>query len=174
MSRIFLHSENKVANQLCSNGAADLHLCKLTWAEGSWRAYSIPMVLRPAIFRCPSVVIHNFKHLLLWNHLADQSQKWKLLIFQNFCSLWPETNWDNEDMWVLKVKVISWPWPKVIYIWKLKLAFLRNDWAILNQFYFVLGPNIRWAFHRTSGPLVLASYTDTTIPLLSESEISSL
>ena len=40
-------------------------------------------------------------------------------IFQNYCSLWPETYWDNEDMWVLKVKVI--------YIWKLKLAFLRNQ-----------------------------------------------
>ena len=39
-------------------------------------------------------------------------------------------------MWVLKVKVNSWPSPKVIYIWKLKLAFLRNDWAILNQILF--------------------------------------
>ena len=55
--------------------------------------------------------------------------KWKLLIFQNYCSLWPETYWDNEEMWVLKVNVISWPWPKVIYIWKLKLAFLRNHWG---------------------------------------------
>ena len=43
-------------------------------------------------------------------------------------------------MWVLKVKVISWPWPKVIYIWKLKLAFLRNDWAILNQILFCAWP----------------------------------
>ena len=62
------------------------------------------------------------------------------LIFQNFCSLWPENNWDNEDMWVLKVKVISWPWPKVIYIWRLKLAFLRNDWAVLNQILFCAWP----------------------------------
>ena len=43
-------------------------------------------------------------------------------------------------MWVLKFKVISWPWPKVIYIWKLKLAFLRNDWAILNQILFCAWP----------------------------------
>ena len=43
-------------------------------------------------------------------------------------------------MYVLKVKVISWPWPKVIYIWKLKLAFLRNDWAILNQILFCAWP----------------------------------
>ena len=62
------------------------------------------------------------------------------LIFQNFCSLWRETNWDNEDMWVLKFKVISWPWPKVIYIWKLKLAFLRNDLAIVNQILFCAWP----------------------------------
>ena len=46
-------------------------------------------------------------------------------------------------MWVLKVKVISWPWPKVIYIWKLKLAFLRNDWAILNQILFCAWPKYR-------------------------------
>ena len=36
-------------------------------------------------------------------------------------------------MWVLKVKVISWPWPKVIYIWTLKLAFLRNHLANQSQ-----------------------------------------
>ena len=63
--------------------------------------------------------------------------------FRNYCSLRPErwlmqtTNWANEVMWVLKVKVISWPWPKVIYIWKLKLGFLRNQWAILNQILYV-------------------------------------
>ena len=56
-------------------------------------------------------------------------KKWKLLIFQNICRLWPETNWKNEHMWVLKVKVISWPWSKVIYIQNLKLAFFRNHWA---------------------------------------------
>ena len=43
-------------------------------------------------------------------------------------------------MCALKVKVISWPWPKVIYIWKLKLAFLRNDWAILSQILFCAWP----------------------------------
>ena len=29
-------------------------------------------------------------------------------------------------MWVLKVKVISWPCPKVVYIQKFKPDFLRN------------------------------------------------
>ena len=82
-------------------------------------------------------------------------KKWKLLIFLNFCSMWPETNCDDEDMWVSKVKVISWPWPKVIYIWKLKLAFLRNDWAHFEpNFILCLVQIIRWAFHRTIGPLV--------------------
>ena len=63
-------------------------------------------------------------------------------------------------MWVLKVKVNSWPWPKVIYIWKLKLAFLRNDWAILNQILLCAytWPKFRWAFHRTIGPLVYYYY----------------
>ena len=44
---------------------------------------------------------------------------------------------DLKGMWVLKIKVISWPWPKIIYIWKLKLAFLRNHWTILNQILYV-------------------------------------
>ena len=40
--------------------------------------------------------------------------------FRNYCSLWPEswdmqtTNWVYDGMWVFKVKVISWPWPKVM------------------------------------------------------------
>ena len=36
-----------------------------------------------------------------------------------------------EGMWVLKVKVISWPWPKVVYIQKFKPEF-----ADLNQFFY--------------------------------------
>ena len=40
-------------------------------------------------------------------------------------------------MWVLKVKVISWPWPKVNYILNLKLAFLRNHWANQSQILYV-------------------------------------
>ena len=40
-------------------------------------------------------------------------------------------------MWVFKVKVISWPWPKVIYIQNLKLAFLRNHWANQSQILYV-------------------------------------
>ena len=65
----------------------------------------------------------------IWIPRLFYRKKWKLLIFQNICSLWPETNWKKEHMWVLKVKVISWPWSKVIYIQNLTLAFLRNHWA---------------------------------------------
>ena len=36
-------------------------------------------------------------------------------------------------MWVLKAKVISWPWPQGIYLWKLELIFLKNHWSIFNQ-----------------------------------------
>ena len=73
----------------------------------------------------------------IWLLGLFHSKKWKLLIFQNICSLWPETKWKNEHMWVLKVKVISWPWPKVIYIQNLKLAFLRNHWAKQSQILYV-------------------------------------
>ena len=37
-------------------------------------------------------------------------------------------------MMVWKIKVISWPWPQGIYLWKLKLVFLRNYWAIFTKF----------------------------------------
>ena len=46
-------------------------------------------------------------------------------------------NWVYAGNGVLKVKVISWPWPKVIYLWKFKLAFLRNHLAIFNQILYV-------------------------------------
>ena len=39
-------------------------------------------------------------------------------------------------MWVLRVKVISWPWPKVVYIQKFKPDFLRIYFADLNQFFY--------------------------------------
>ena len=57
--------------------------------------------------------------------------------FRTFAACDPETNWKNEHMWVLKVKVISWPWPKVVYIQNLKLAFLRNHWANQSQILYV-------------------------------------
>ena len=38
-------------------------------------------------------------------------------------------------MWVLKVKVISWPWYKVIYIQNLKLAFSETTGPIKAKFY---------------------------------------
>ena len=40
-----------------------------------------------------------------------------------------------EGMWVLKVKVISWPWPKVLYMQKFKPDFLRNYFADMNQIF---------------------------------------
>ena len=73
----------------------------------------------------------------IWQLRLFYRKKWKLLIFQNICSLWPETKWKNEHMWVLKVKLISWPWPKVIYIRNLKLAFLKNHWAHQSQILYV-------------------------------------
>ena len=38
-----------------------------------------------------------------------------------------------ELMKVWKVKVISWPWPQSIYLWNLKLVFLRNYLASFDQ-----------------------------------------
>ena len=43
----------------------------------------------------------------------------------------------NESKLVFNVKVISGPWPKVIYIRKLKSVFLRNHRVIFNQILYV-------------------------------------
>ena len=59
--------------------------------------------------------------------------------FGNYCSLGSQkclkhlAKWVNEVEWVSKVKVILWPWSKVTQISKLKLVFLKNNWAIWNQ-----------------------------------------
>ena len=48
----------------------------------------------------------------------------------------------------MKVKVISWPWPKVVYILKFKPDFLRSYCADLNQIFYdsfqVQGNEIWW------------------------------
>ena len=88
----------------------------------------------------------------IWYLRLFYRKKWKLLIFQSYCSLWPETYWDDEDKWVLKVKVISWPWPKIIYIWKLKLAFLRNHLANQSQILYVSFHELeKWKFIEHNG-----------------------
>ena len=85
----------------------------------------------------PWVDLDLFYGKVKFGNLGFSIGKSENLIFQNICNLWPETNWKNEHMWVLKVKVISWPWPKVIYIQNLKLAFLRNHWANQSQILYV-------------------------------------
>ena len=73
------------------------------------------------------------------SHRLLYGKKSKLVFFRNYCSLWSENwemqwaKWVNETTWVFKVKVIPWPWHKVIQIWKLKFVFLINYLAIWNQ-----------------------------------------
>ena len=61
------------------------------------------------------------------------------LFFENYCSLGSQsymkylTKLVNEVEWVSKVKVILWPLSKVTQISKLKLVFLKNNWANWNQ-----------------------------------------
>ena len=73
-------------------------------------------------------------------------KKWKLLIFRTFaaCDLKPTEK--NEHMWVLKVKVISWPWPKVIYIQNLNLLFSETTGPIKPNFICKLSGTRKWKF----------------------------
>ena len=69
----------------------------------------------------------------LWNLGLSIGKSENSGFFRNYYSLWPETNWVNEDMWVLKVKVIS--WPKVIYIWKLNILFSETTGPFSTKFW---------------------------------------
>ena len=106
------------------------------WANclETWHVASGYVVLQSLYKSWPLVDLDLFYGKVKFGNLGFfYRKKWKLLIFQNYCSLWLLTDWDNEYILVLKVKVISWPWPKVIYIQNLKLAFLRNHWANQSQ-----------------------------------------
>ena len=48
----------------------------------------------------------------IWKLRLFFRKKWKQCFFQK---LLKPTNWLHEGMWVLKVKVITWPWPKFVY-----------------------------------------------------------
>ena len=78
------------------------------------------------LWHLPIIVCSNDDRRLTLTYFTAKSNlvtglsigKVKTVIFQNFCSLWPENNWDNEDMWVLKFKVI--------YIRKFKPGFSQK------------------------------------------------
>ena len=74
----------------------------------------------------------------IWELRLFYRKKWKLLIFQNFCSQWPGN--------CIKIMKICDYWrsrsfldldPKSVNIWNLKLAFLRNHWANQSQILYV-------------------------------------
>ena len=76
----------------------------------------------------------------IWLHRLLYGEKVKIIFFfGNYCSLGSQgclkhlAKWVNEVEWVSKVKVILWPWSKVTQISKLKLVFLKNNWAVWNQ-----------------------------------------
>ena len=133
------HDQDGRHAQKCSKPWKNL-LLQNHWANclETWHVASEYVVLQNLYKSWPLVDLDLFYSKVNQGSLMlFYRKKWKLLIFQNYCSLWLLTAWDNEDMWVLKVKVISWPWPKVIYIQNLKLAFLRNHWANQSQILYV-------------------------------------
>ena len=75
----------------------------------------------------------------IWWHRLLYGEKWKLFIFCKLLQPWVSSclkhlaKWVNDVEWVSNVKVILWPWSKVTQISKLKLVFLINSWAIMNQ-----------------------------------------
>ena len=76
----------------------------------------------------------EFGHIGFWMGKSEN-----YLFFGNHCSLRFQSclkhlaKWVNDVEWASKVKVILWPWSKVTQIWKFKLVFRKNSWAIWNQ-----------------------------------------
>ena len=97
---------------------------------------STTMVVQIMTLSWPWPILHQGQ---IWSHRLLYGKKWKLLSFDNYCSLRSQSclkqlaKWVFEVEWVSKVKVILWPWSKVIQISKLKPVFLKNSWAIWNQ-----------------------------------------
>ena len=102
-------------------------------------AYGIPMLVVAHHFQTSSPPIplgqskpnRRHAHLFLRNRQSDFHENWGLLSIIACINNDPGVTLTL--MWVLKVNVIFWPWPKVIYVWKLKHDFLTNPWAVCNQ-----------------------------------------
>ena len=95
------------------------------------------MGVLPKLFKLwPWVDLDPFYAKVKFGHIGfciGKSENY--LFFGNYCSLESQSclkhlaKWVNEVEWVSKVKVILWPWSKVIQISMLKLVFLKNSWA---------------------------------------------
>ena len=67
----------------------------------------------------PTVDLDQFYNKVKFVNLGFSTGKSESCwFFHKYFSLWPETNWNNEELWVLKAEVISWPWLKVIYVYE--------------------------------------------------------
>ena len=62
----------------------------------------------------------------IWLLRIFYRKKWNFWFFRTVASLWPEIYWDNEDMWVLKVMVISWPFAQGHLHLKIKTGFSQK------------------------------------------------
>ena len=99
------------------------------------------MGVLPRLFKLwPWVDLDSFYTKVKFGHVGFcMGKSEKYLFFGNHCSLGSQSclkqfaKWVIEFEWVLKVKVILWPWSKVTQISMLKLVFLKNSWAIWNQ-----------------------------------------
>ena len=99
------------------------------------------MSVLPRLFKLfPWVDLDSFYAKVKFGHIGFcMGKSENYLFFRNYCSLRSQSclkhsaKWVYEVRWVSGVKVILWPWSKVIQISKLKLVFLENSWAIWNQ-----------------------------------------
>ena len=79
------------------------------------------------------------------------------ILFGNCSSHRPQSwfkysnKWVNEVKWVLEVKVIIWPWPKVTYISKIKTCFSQKLFSYLEpNFFWKLMSEWEWKFIQMS------------------------
>ena len=92
----------------------------------------------------------------IWSHRLLYGKKWKLLFFDNYCSLRSQSclkhygKWVYEVEWVSKVKVIHWPWSKVTQIWMLKLFSQRQLGHLEPKVIWKLTGEWQWKFIQMS------------------------
>ena len=106
---------------------------------------STTKIVQIMTFDWPWPILHQGQ---IWLHRLLYGRNWNFF-FGHYCSLRSQSRlkhsavWVNEVEWVSKVKVILWPWPKVIQISKLNVWLwpvysgeqFRASWPSCLQFW---------------------------------------
>ena len=118
----------------------------------------------------------NLRQGQIWSHRLLHGQKWKNVLFGNYCIYTPQSwfqhlnEWVNEVKWVSKVKVIIWPRQKVTILFypiTLEGRLGTTDEFATNPFHLVLFSAVLVELVKSNSvhSLILSSHLFFCLPL---------